>query len=191
MARKLPRFLTLKEAKAMFEASKNNRRDNMILKTLFYLGLRNDELRKLRKDDIDLINNQVKVVQGKGKKDRYVSIPSHLLDELKEWLKECDKLVFGGRGEKGLINDRTFRRIVKKYAILTGLRKPEEVHVHTLRHSYATLLQNYGVPLNAIQETLGHENLETTIIYTHLGIRRRAEMIQTAFDDAFKELAIG
>jgi integrase len=188
MARKLPRFLTLKEAKALFEVSSENRRDNMLLKCLFYLGLRNDEIRRLRRDSIDLINGNVKVVQGKGKKDRYVSIPSHLMPELKEWLKHCGPIVFSGRGEKGLLNDRTLRRIVKKHAYIAGLRSPEEIHVHTLRHSYATLLQNYGVPLNAIQEALGHERIETTRIYLHLGIKRRAEMIQKAFDDAFKEL---
>ena len=188
MAGKLPRFLTLKEAKVVFQASQDHKRDNMILKCFFYLGLRNDELRRLQKDDIDLVNDMVKVVQGKGDKDRYVSIPSHLLDELTEWLKHCDKNVFIGRGAMGLLNDRTLRRIVRKYAILAGLRKPEEVHVHTMRHSYATLLQNYGVPLNAIQETLGHKNMETTRIYLHLDIKRRAEMIQKAFDEAFKEL---
>lgn len=172
----------------MFNISQNHPRDNLILKCFFYLGLRNSELRNLEKDDVDLINNSIKVVMGKGKKDRHVSIPHHLREELTNWIKHCDKYVFRGRGDKGLLNDRTLRRIVKKYAILAGLRKAVEIHPHTLRHSYATLLQNQGLPLNAIQRLLGHENIETTTIYTHLGTKKIEELVQKAFDNAFKEL---
>lgn len=176
MVQKLPRFLSLPEVEAMFRAASDNVRDNLILKCLFYLGLRNSEVENLRIEDIDFINQNVKIIQGKGKKDRYVPISTPSLKrELKEYI--------GNRKEGRLfyVSDRHIRRIVKKYAIKAGIRNPKEVHPHTLRHSYATFLQNQGVPLNVIQKTLGHKNIETTTIYVHLGIERARQLIQQAF----------
>jgi len=69
----------------MFEASKISIRDNMILKCLFYLGMRNSEIRNLKAGDVDIINGNVKIVQGKGRKDRYIPIP---MDEFKQELKD-------------------------------------------------------------------------------------------------------
>jgi integrase/recombinase XerD len=80
-----------------------------------------------------------------------------------------------------MLSDRHIRRIVKGYAIKAGIRKPEEIHPHTLRHSYATHLQNQGLPLNAIQQILGHENIETTTIYLHLGTERIRDLVEKAF----------
>ncbi len=176
MAQKLPRFLSFPEVEAMFKASLVSRRDNMILKSLFYLGLRNSELENLKIEDIDFINENVKVVQGKGEKDRYVPISaSSYKFDLKNYIGDLKE------GKLFYVSDRHIRRIVKKYAILAGIRNPKEVHAHTLRHSYATFLQNNGIPLNVIQETLGHKNIETTTIYVHLGIERKKQLIQEAF----------
>ncbi len=178
MGQKLPRFLSPLEVKEMFKASYSNKRDNLILKCLFYLGLRNSELQKLRIEDIDLINDNIKVVQGKGKKDRYVPISyPKLIADLKNWI---------GENREGLlfyISDRHIRRIVKQYAFAAGIRKPEEVHPHTLRHSYATYMQNKGLPLNSIQGLLGHKNIETTTIYTHLGIDKVKELAEKALSE--------
>ncbi|MEM7827896.1 MAG: tyrosine-type recombinase/integrase [Candidatus Aenigmatarchaeota archaeon] len=173
--RKLPRFLSENEIKAMFEKAEKPR-DRLLLKCLFYLGLRNSEVQKLRIEDIDLINRHVKIVAGKGKKDRYVPIPiPELVNEIKAYIGERrDGFLF-------YLSDRHIRRIVKKYAKLAGIRKYEEVHPHTLRHSYATLLQNKGVPLNVIQEMLGHSSIETTTIYVHLGLEKMREWIEKAF----------
>ncbi len=173
--RKLPRFLSEAEVKAMFEKAENPR-DRLLLKCLFYLGLRNSEAQKLRIEDIDLINRLVKVVAGKGKKDRYVPIPiQELVEELKDFIGQRQE------GPLFAVSDRHIRRIVKKYAKLAGIRKAEEVHPHTLRHSYATFLQNRGVPLNIIQEMLGHARIETTTIYVHLGLERMREWVERAF----------
>ena len=173
--RKLPRFLTLEEVKAMFNVAENER-DKLILKCLFYLGLRNSELINLKIEDIDLINGNVKVVQGKGKKDRYVPIPN------KEFADELERYIGDRReGKLFFITDRHVRRIVKYYARKAGIRKYEEVHPHTLRHSYATHLQNSGVPLNVIQQILGHERIETTTIYVHLGVQKIKEYVEAAF----------
>ncbi len=147
-----------------------------MLKCLFYLGLRNSELENLRIEDIDFINQNVKIVQGKGRKDRYVPISTpSLKKELKQYIGDRKE------GKLFYVSDRHIRRIVKKYAIQAGIRNPKEVHAHTLRHSYATFLQNQGIPLNVIQKTLGHKNIETTTVYVHLGIERTTQLIQQAF----------
>ncbi|MCK5615707.1 tyrosine-type recombinase/integrase [Candidatus Pacearchaeota archaeon] len=181
MARKLPRFLTPNEVAEMFRVSALSPRDNMLLKCMYYLGLRNSEARNLHVDDIDTINNTVKVVQGKGSKDRYVPVPEGFSKELKKHINSMKGHVFEGRSRAGTISDRHIRRIVKGYAEAASVRKFEEIHPHTLRHSYATHLQNNGVPLNIIQGMLGHENIETTTIYTHMGIDKAREFIDQAF----------
>jgi len=176
MARKLPRFLSLPEVEEMFRSSSGNPRDNLMLKCMFYLGLRNSEVQNLRIEDIDFINGNVKVVQGKGKKDRYVPIPTKsLASELNSYIENRQT------GKMFYISDRHIRRIVKYYAKKAGIRKPDEVHPHTLRHSYATFLQNQGTPLNVIQDLLGHARIDTTTIYVHLGMEKKKELIEKAF----------
>lgn len=176
MARKLPRFLTPAEVRAMFEQANRNARDLLLLKCMFYLGMRNSEVKNLQIDDIDMINKNVKVVKGKGRKDRYVPIPTNdLVNDIREYIQDKrDGLLFS-------ISDRHIRRIVKQYAVAAGIRKSSEIHPHTLRHSYATHLQNQGVPLNVIQQILGHERIETTTVYVHLGLERVREHVEKAF----------
>ena len=162
----------------MFQVSQG--RDNMLLKCLYYLGLCNSEAQSLRIEDIDVINKTVKVVQGKGRKDRYVPIPGMFGEELRGFIGGRNGFVFEGRSA-GKLSDRHVRRIVKLYAHKAGVRMAREIHPHTLRHSYATHLQNSGVPLNVIQNILGHARLETTTIYTHLGLERTKEWVEKAF----------
>jgi integrase/recombinase XerD len=185
--RKLPRFLTPPEVAEMFKAASSSPRDIIILKSLYYLGLRNSELRAMQIDEIDTINRTVKVVQGKGKKDRYVPIPGDFAEDLKGFAATRKGLLLEGRNSIGELSDRHLRRIVKHYAKLANVRKCEEIHPHTLRHSYATHLQNSGVPLNIIQGMLGHSRLETTTIYTHMGIDRAREYIDHAFKVRYGE----
>jgi site-specific recombinase XerD len=179
--RKLPRILSSEEIASMFSASESIPRDNMLLKCMYYLGLKNNEARTLRTENIDTINSTVKVVQGKGKKDRYVPIPEGFSQELKAYIQGRSGFMFVGRGREGTLSDRHIRRIVKSHACTANIRKYGEVHPHTLRHSYATHLQNSGVPLNVIQGMLGHERIETTTIYTHMGIDKAREYINQAF----------
>lgn len=180
MIRKLPRFLTPLEVAEMFKSSKDSPRDNMLLKCLYFLGLRNSEAQKMLIDNIDIINRTVKVVQSKRDKDRYVPIPGEFAEEIRGFIKNREGYLFSGRS-KGKISDRHIRRIVKTYAQEADIRKYDEVHPHTLRHSYATHLQNSGVPLNVIQTILGHESLETTAIYTRTGVEKAKEWVDKAF----------
>ena len=181
MVRKLPRFLTPLEVAEMFSVAEPSERDCLLMKCMYFLGLRNSEAQGLTIQEIDLINGTVKVVMGKGKKDRYVPIPAGFAEELKGYIGQTrEGLLFPGRS-KGKLSDRHIRRIVKFYAKKAGVRKPEEIHPHTLRHSYATHLQNSGVPLNIIQNILGHERIETTTIYTHMGLEKAREWVEHAF----------
>jgi len=182
---KLPRFLNKLEIDAMFSSSKNNPRDSLMLKCMFYLGLRVSELQNLKIEDIDLLNSTVKIICGKGKKDRYVPIPcSDLSESIKHFSAGRYRgLLITGQDHVSKMTARHILRVVKKYAVLAGIRKPEEIHNHTLRHSYATYLQDRGVPLNAIQQLLGHEDIETTFIYLHLGIGKIHVMVTAAFDE--------
>ena len=179
MARKLPRFLSFAEVSAMFDESKISVRDNMLLKCMFYLGMRNSEVTDLLAGDVDIINGNVKIVQGKGKKDRYIPIPTNQFkQELKDFIKDKspDEKVF-------YISGRQLRNIVKQYAAAAKIRRFEEIHPHTLRHSYATLLQNRDTPLNIIQNLLGHARIETTTIYVHMGIEKMKEHVTKAFEN--------
>ena len=178
MARKLPRFLSDSEVKAMFELSRDHPRDNLLLKSMYYLGLRNSEVINLRYEDIDFINKTVKVVMGKGEKDRYVPVPSQeILDQFQAYTEDRRT------GRVFLLTDRHLRRIVKNYAVKANIRNPGEIHPHTLRHSYATHLMNKGLPLNYIQELLGHSKIDTTTIYVHLGIDKKKELVTKAFSE--------
>ncbi len=182
MARKLPRFLTEAEIVAVLAAAEGQERDQMLMKTMYFLGLRNSEAQKLLIEDIYPINRVIKVVQSKRDKDRMVPIPPGFVPELREFIGDRrEGPLFPGRDGKGQLSDRHIRRIVKDYAVKAGVRKPDEVHPHTLRHSYATHLQDQGVPLNVIQQLLGHSRVETTTIYLHLGIGRMKEWIDKAF----------
>lgn len=180
--RKLPRFLTPAEVAEMLRISYGNPRDSMLMRCMYFIGLRNGEVQNLMVEDIDLINGLVKVVQGKGKKDRFMPLPKGLTDELKEYIGiRREGLLIRGRGKGKRISDRHIRRIIKAYAREANVRKYEEIHPHTLRHSYATHLQNSGVPLNVIQNLLGHERIETTTIYTHMGVEKAREWVEKAF----------
>ena len=180
MALKLPRYLSINEVKVMFSHAQG--RDSVILYILFYMGLRNNELRNLRIEDIDFINSTIKVVQGKGKKDRFVPIPEPLKEPLKMWV--CGKpsgWVIEGHSSLGRISNRHINRIIKTTAIESGIRNPTEIHPHTLRHSYATHILNSGGDLLEIKELLGHSNIIATQIYTHLAHDKLKETIQKVF----------
>lgn len=180
--KRLPRFLTEEEVHRMFDIAKDayNPRDIKILKILYYFGLRNNEMCGLDVEHINFRDLTLKVVQGKGRKDRIIPIieinplpgeDKTIADDLREWVgRRRSGLLIEGASSKGGISDRHVRRIVKEYATRARIRNWQEIHPHTLRHSYATHLMNLGVPLEFIQKLLGHVKPETTEIYAHIGV---------------------
>ena len=175
--RTLPRLLSYFEVAEMFNSSSG--KELVLLKCLYYLGLKNSEAQSLKTVDIDLMNNVVKVSQGK--KGRLVPIPGQFGDELRQFISGRSGFLFEGRSE-GKLSDRHIRRIVKESAIRANIHSAEQVHPQTLRHSYASHLQESGVPLNVIQSILGHARISSTRIYSKPDLARTREWIDRFFE---------
>lgn len=142
-----------------------NRQHKLILKIYYSSGLRLSEAINLRKKDIDFKENVLWVRGGKGGKDRLSIISKSLCVELLEFVKfksDDDFIFVNKKGEP--LSSRSVQLIIEKAKKKAGISK--DVHVHTLRHSFATHLLEAGVDIRKIQELLGHSDLSTTQIYT-------------------------
>ena len=148
----------------------------MLIGLLYGCGLRCMEVRNVQLKDLDFDRKQLKVVQGKGSKDRYVPLSEHLIRGLKKYI-EAEKpqdYLFNGQalanGSGGDFDNRYSQRgvqwAVRQVAKAAGVKK--EVHTHTLRHSYATHLLEDGMDIMTLKDLLGHQNVETTMEYLHI-----------------------
>lgn len=152
-------------------------RDRVIFELLFSTGLRVSELVKLNHNQINLERREFGVI-GKGGKARVVFISDRAADWISRYLNErkdgfkpliirySGKVIEDNNGERMRLTARSVERIVKKYVRIT--RIPVDATVHTLRHSFATDLLINGADLRSVQEMLGHKNIATTQIYTHI-----------------------
>ncbi|MFA5276529.1 MAG: tyrosine recombinase XerC [Candidatus Omnitrophota bacterium] len=182
----LPSFMTEAEVAKLIESAfakdeKDERglRDRAILETFYSSGLRISELVALDLNDIDFISGIVKVM-GKGRKERVVPIGDAALNSIRKYLdkrKVKGEVAFLNKNGKR-ITTRGARGIVEKYLKFSGAHKG--ISPHTLRHSFATHLLNRGADLRTVQELLGHANLSTTQIYTHL----TTEKLKSVYDKA-------
>jgi site-specific recombinase XerD len=159
-------------------------RDKAILELLFSTGLRISELINLKKEDINLEKDEFSV-KGKGGRWRTVFLSNQAKYWLKKYLEKRNDLspFLFIRHDKAVKSEnlnpltaRSVQRMVKKYAKIAGLTK--KITPHTLRHSFATDLLINGADLRAIQELLGHKNITTTQIYTHLTNRHLKEIFK-------------
>lgn len=181
--RHLPLFLTEAEVTRLIEAAlpkdEKGLRDRAILETFYSTGIRISELVGLTITDIDFIGGIVKVM-GKGKKERIVPIGEQALSAIRDYLerrkKQTDALFLNKSGKR--ITARGIRNTVGKYIRIAGIK--QGVSPHTLRHSFATHLLNRGADLRSVQELLGHVNLSTTQVYTHL----TTERLKAVYDKA-------
>ncbi len=163
----LPQVLSKREVKLLLN-SIPNQKSKLILSIIYACGLRVSELTSLKLKDLNFEEKIGRIHQAKGKKDRIFNIPSFLEEDLQEQVKkqEQTKQEFLFTGPKGQLSTRNIQKIVRKAAQKAGL--PEEVHTHTLRHSFATHLLENDVDIRKIQELLGHSSISTTEIYTHI-----------------------
>ena len=155
-------------------------RDRTILESFFSTGLRIAELVALNREqftNIEKKNDLELSITGKGSHTRTIYFSERALAWIKKYLairKDKEKPLFlhyrSREGVESRLTARSIERIVKKYAVLSGV--PFFTTPHTLRHSYATDLMNQGVDLRTIQEFLGHKNIVTTQIYTHVTNKR-------------------
>lgn len=179
--RKQVTFLTPEEVERLFQepdvSKQNGLRDRAILELLFSSGLRVSELVGLDKDHINLKRREF-MVRGKGQKDRPIFISTGATEWLQKYIeKRTDNtrpLFIRYSGSKKVdttgnfhrLTARSVQRMVARYALLAGITK--HVSPHTLRHSFATDLLMNGADLRSVQEMLGHSNVATTQIYTHV-----------------------
>ena len=187
--RRLPKFLYVEEMEELLRlpdaATPLGLRDKAVLETLYAGGMRVSELAGLDISSVDL-GLGVALVFGKGARERYVPLGEHAVLALKTYLEKGRPQLAAGSGTKALflnarggrLTDRSVRRIVDKYvAQISGLKK---ISPHTFRHSFATHLLEAGADLRTVQELLGHVNLSTTQIYTHMS----KDHLQTVYNRA-------
>jgi integrase/recombinase XerC len=182
-ARKLPQVLDVDEAVQLVEVPTDaplGLRDRALLELLYSSGLRVSELCALRWHDLDLAEGQVTVL-GKGSKQRMVPVGSHARAALAAWREEvaakADAPVFPGRGGKP-ITPRAVQLRLRQIAQRQGLFK--RVHPHLLRHTFASHVLESSGDLRGVQELLGHADLGTTQIYTHLDFQHLARVYDGA-----------
>ena len=171
----LPQVLSVEEVRRLF-AAVDNLKHRCILKIIYGGGLRLGEVVNLRLHDIKSDRLQVFVNGGKGKKDRYTSLSSKFLVELRAYFREYrpDYWLFEGQ-DGGQYSRRSVQAVLKK-AVRRSKVNPL-CTVHTLRHSYATHLLEAGVSLRHIQKLLGHEHSTTTEIYTHVSNAEKQRVV--------------
>jgi integrase/recombinase XerC len=186
--KKLPLFLELKEIEGLLDAphgnSESELRDKAIMELLYGSGIRVGELRGINSEDLDLYSGLLKV-RGKGKKERIVPVGSYAVNAIERYVLKRRRAKKGAAEHALFLNkngtrltDRSIRRIILKYARQIALNK--NVSPHTLRHSFATHMLDRGADLRSVQELLGHENLSTTQIYTHVTTKRMREVYTKA-----------
>lgn len=179
--RKQVTFLNPEELERLFNAPKldtiNGLRDRAILELLFSSGLRVSELVGLNKEDVNLKRREF-MVRGKGQKDRPIFISEAAAWWLKQYLDKREDnslpmfIRYSGTKKVNIsgnyyrLTARSVQRLVARYALLAGITK--HVSPHTLRHSFATDLLMNGADLRSVQAMLGHSNIATTQIYTHV-----------------------
>ncbi len=180
-------FLSKKEMEKLFDSMEATNilqvRDRLIIELIYSTGARISEVENIRLADIELEKSEIKVT-GKGRKQRIVYINRKALCWLKKYLRESRPelsfskksgthtgdlhLLLNSRGRR--LSSRSINEIVRKYIRLAGIKK--KITPHSIRHSFASHLLQEGAGIREIQELLGHENISTTQIYSHLDIKK-------------------
>ena len=185
-ARKLPTPLDVDEMGQLLNVDHNNPlavRDWAMMELMYSGGLRLAELVSLNIDSIDLVDSSVPV-SGKGAKTRIVPIGRFAKESLIHWLKERSTLAnpeeialfISNRGSR--ISARSVQQRMKQWGVTQGIESP--VHPHRLRHSFASHLLESSGDLRAVQELLGHSDISTTQIYTHIDFQHLAKVYDAA-----------
>lgn len=181
----LPEYLTIEEVEKLLSMPDINDRfgirDAAILEVMYSSGLRASELCNLRIDDVNLEAGFIRVL-GKGSKERLVPIGQRAIEKIKNYLNSARGLfIKGGTTDLLFLNKNGKKlsriglwKILKHYSKLAGIKK--DIYPHILRHSFASHLIQNGADLRAVQEMLGHSDISTTQIYTHLDTKRIVEI---------------
>ena len=190
LGRALPTYLDREETERVFAEAERRAeaggfteaRDLAMLELFYSTGIRLAELAGLSERDVDLVSDQVKV-RGKGRKERIVPVGTHAARALRRYYRRRDGLGAAAQGtfdRRAVFVSRHGRRLtergiqlaIKRVLRVLGGSRGRELHVHSLRHSFATHLLDAGADLRAVQELLGHASLSTTQVYTHTSVTR-------------------
>lgn len=191
--RRLPKLLDVDQAAQLLEIDDRAPlaiRDKAILELMYSSGLRLSELVMLDMGSLDLVDAVV-TVTGKGKKTRSVPVGKHAREAIRQWLKirggmandEEMAIFVSQRGKR--ISRRSIQQRLKQWAIKQGLTN--HVNPHMLRHSFASHLLESSGDLRAVQELLGHADISTTQVYTHLDFQHLANVYDNAHPRAHKK----
>ena len=193
--KKLPETLSIDQTIKLVEIEDNSflgLRDRAILELFYSSGLRLSELSNCKITDIDFIDSVIRII-GKGQKERYVPVGKKAKEAIKVWLevrkniKNIDNnnpYIFLSESGNPLSN-RSIQYRLKHWAIKQGI--PENIHPHLLRHSFASHVLQSSQDLRAVQELLGHSNISTTQIYTHLDFQHLSKVYDQAHPRAKKK----
>jgi integrase/recombinase XerD len=181
LPRSLPKSLTEEDVEGLLAAPPVEKalglRDKAMLETLYASGLRVSELVALKLTQVSQDMGVVRVI-GKGSKERLVPVGEEALAWIRRYLKEARPELLGGRASEDLfvtargaaMTRQMFWHLLRRHAARAGMKKP--ISPHTLRHAFATHLLNHGADLRVVQLLLGHSDISTTQIYTHVARER-------------------
>jgi site-specific recombinase XerD len=173
----LPPVMSPEEMKKLIDGVSNIKHRTIIM-LLYSTGMRLSEIAKLKIADIDSKNMRIKIVQGKGAKDRFTILSKPVLLELRAYYLICKpkEYLFNGYRPGKHISTRNIEHLVQKAVAKIGLSS-KHYTVHTIRHSFATHLVDNGADLHTVKELLGHTSLQTTMRYMHLTAARTKGII--------------
>ena len=182
--KRIPAVLTKDETLRII-GSAQTKKSKLMISLMYACGMRVSEILSLKIFDLNFDENVGHIIQAKGKKDRIFNIPLFLKNDLKKQSEmqseRSQEFLFSG--PKGKLSSRNIQKIVGAAAMKAGIKKG--VHPHTLRHSFATHLLENNVDIRKIQELLGHSDLSTTQIYTHIS-QEELKKIKSPLDSLMK-----
>lgn len=163
---KLPKVFHASDIKRLFEVTENLKHNTM-LKLCYGMGLRVSEIVAMKVEDVNSKSMLVFIERGKGKKDRYANLPESILDQLREYYKVYKPKGYLFEGQYGgAYSVRSVQQVFKTAMFRAGINR--SLGIHSLRHSFATHLLESGTDVRFIQELLGHKDIKTTLLYTHV-----------------------
>ena len=179
--RSLPKSLSEEEVESLLESpdikTNSGLRDRAMLELLYACGLRVSELVNILLTEVN-VNDGIVRVTGKGNKTRLVPMGEEALEWMQKYLKEARDTILNNKPSKfffvthrgGAMARQTFWHLIKRYTVIANINKP--ISPHVLRHAFATHLINHGADLRVVQMLLGHSDISTTQIYTHVARER-------------------
>ena len=179
LPKRLPKVMSLQEIKEIFHSDLNNQ-ENLVVELLYDCGLRVSELVNLKIGDIDLKSKYIQCV-GKGSKERLIPFGKKAKESINKYLKERENVVTKYNLQTKRLFITNSGRLINRQDIYNFIRKlGEKIHKHisphTLRHTFATHLLENGADLRVVQELLGHSDVSTTQLYTHITKKRLKEV---------------